>query len=291
MTPSHELFRVASVGRLLVIATIVLALPAAGAATPTGAGDRLLFAQKGPHIGGYFSPSFVCASAPDGVRPMRLATVEMYLIDSIDVSPDGSRVAYTVFGNLYVASADGSTGMRLGLGGDPEWTPDGTRIVYPGIRGLQTIRPDGTGEEVIAPEGGSPAVSPDGLIVALVRGDRLVLIDLQGGGERTVLTRTGIASPDWAPDGSRIALTMGGAVYTVRPDGTGLLALTTATGDSAPAYSPDGTRIAFERGDDIWLMTASGGDLVSVTKTPCARGLPPGSPGRRGHPPGVTGRA
>lgn len=270
--------------RLLLMASIVLALPAAVTAAP---GDRLLFAQKGPSIGRYQSPGFVCASAPDGVRPVRVVETPMSWIDAIAVSADGFRLVYATGGNLYVAAVDGSDHRQLGLGSTPAWTRDGTRIVYAGPRGLQTIRPDGTGETVLAASGAWPAVSPDGRTFAFVRGEQLVLGDSSGGGERTVLSRPGIAAPDWAPDGSTIVLTVGGAVHAVRPDGTGLVALTNGTGDSEPAYSPDGTRIAFERGDDIWLMTASGGDLVAVTKTPLPEGAPAWQPATAGTPAGT----
>jgi Ca2+-binding RTX toxin-like protein len=276
-------------GRLLLIASILLALPAAVTAAPGAATDRLLFTQKGPAIGRYLNPGFVCASAPDGTRPVRVVELEAYSswTDTFAVSADGSRLAFVIGGNLHVAAVDGTGARRIGLGSMPAWTPDGSAIVYGGPKGLQSIRPDGTGETVLAASGTGPAVSPDGRTVAFVRGDRLILIDSSGGAERVVLTRAGLASPDWAPDGSKIVLAVAGAVHSVRPDGTGLVALTNGTGDSEPAYSPDGTRIAFERGDDIWLMTASGGDLAVVMKTPLFEGAPDWQAAAAGAPAGT----
>ncbi len=257
--------------RVLVVACIVLALPAAGGAAAPG--DRLLFTQHAP-LPRHVSTFFVCASAPDGIRPVRVVEMLSLWHAGFAVSDDGSRVAWSNGSHLHVAAVEGTSSVRVGFGSQPVWTPDGTHIVYTGPRGLQMIRPDGSGETVLATSGAWPAVSPDGRAVAFVRGEHLILLDTSGGAERTVLSRPGIAAPDWAPDGSRIVFTIAGAVHSIAPDGTGMRALTNGSGDSEPAYSPAGTHIAFERGDDIWLMTASGGDPVNVTHSPLPEGAP-----------------
>ena len=88
-------------------------------------------------------------------------------VSSVAVSPDGSRVAYTVdnndgpgrpYGQLWVMTvADGKT-VRVGgerdSSGNPVWSADGQSLVYRGRvddkTGLVVSRPDGSGARFLA---------------------------------------------------------------------------------------------------------------------------------------------
>ncbi len=116
-------------------------------------------------------------------------------VSSVKVSPDATRVAYTVdnndgagrpYGQLWVLTlADGKT-VRFGgekeSSGNPEWAPDGQSIAYRGRAGdkagLVVARPDGTGARFLAEmtgtnnplptTGKTVAWSPDGKRIAFV---------------------------------------------------------------------------------------------------------------------------
>jgi TolB protein len=145
-------------------------------------------------------------------------------------SPDGSRIAVTILNikakprngsAIYVLDADGSnlrriTPMRLNAG-NPDWSPDGKRIVFnssyegQALPEIYTVRPDGNGLRRLRRE---PKESYS-------------------------------FDPVWSPDGGRIALVHGTFdtvphIWTMKPNGNGLRQLTRGP---KPDVRPDwGTR-------------------------------------------------
>src|SRR4051812_21866124 len=130
----------------------------------------------------------------------------------------------------------------------------------------------------------SPAVSPDGRLVAFQRATAgpdgpgvpsIYVIPLDG--SRPQARLTGGARPEldpaWSPDGGRIAFAreVHGHfdLFSCRLDGSELVRLTDTPkfDELSPAWSPDGERIAFsryesglERGSgDVWTADARGG--------------------------------
>jgi dipeptidyl aminopeptidase/acylaminoacyl peptidase len=114
-------------------------------------------------------------------------------VTSVEVSPDGARVAYVVenndgsgrpYGQLSVMTLADGKSVRFGKDqeptGNPEWSPDGQSIAYRGSAGgksgLVVARPDGGGARFIAEMSGTNAPLP--------------------GSGRTVA---------WSPDGKRLA--------------------------------------------------------------------------------------
>ena len=115
------------------------------------------------------------------------------------VSPDGTRVAFSMNGRIGVVAVAGGEATVLTLGVDwkdaqPAWLRDGRRLVVSARRragepaGLHLLDPDPDGtvarHPLTQPRAGddrSPAASPDGAFVVFVREDHLMRVDLADG--------------------------------------------------------------------------------------------------------------
>lgn len=157
------------------------------------------FVWLGPYRGDPQAPSW----SPDG---QRLVFIGKFMTSKSNAAGCECRA-------LYVINADGSgmhriTSLGLRPGGRPDWSPDGTSILFrthPGDdpsglgANLYTIRPDGTGLRQLTHAG--------------------------GGGERYL-------EGSWSPDGRSIVFeTNRGAdgesnVFSMNPDGTGIRQIT-----------------------------------------------------------------
>ena len=169
----------------------------------------------------------------DGSNVTRLTTRPDSVESQPAWSPDGSRIAFisnerpnllTFSGRfqVWLMEADGSRQTLLteigGANTSPDWSPDGTRIVFDSTR-------DGDHEIYVINIDGSDPVN---------------------------LTQHPAhdTSPAWSPDGSRIAFVSdrdgNQEIYVMNADGTGASRLSDSPGfDKDPAWSPDGRYIAF----------------------------------------------
>lgn len=195
-------------------------------------------------------------------------------------SPNGRRIAFRRASGpvvddlienqgIYVMKADGSAvhqitqkgRLALGEDTDPQWSPNGRRIVFQRFN-VRTARPQ------------------DGVA--------LWIINLHSGREHRV-TPFGLRAgdtPDWSPDGQRILFHSNvdgppiesANLYTVRPDGRHLHQLTFAADGVlqylGSSYSPNGKRITFGRrpatggtAADVFVMRADGTHRRPVTRT------------------------
>ena len=203
--------------------------------------------------------------------------------------------------DLFVIQADGTGLRRLTGRGSVSahtWSPDGSRIAYTNRGSLWLIHPDGTGRVRLVSRSklnvNSMVWSPDGTALAVQAQDpsqkppwccrprmsEIYVVPTDGSGARRLVTAregdpTRVAGesrdPSWSPQGDEIAYTAHGEVRAVRADGTGTpRVITGALGP--PTWSPDGRRLAMTGGhpggryDSIYVVNADGSDLRRVTK-------------------------
>jgi WD40 repeat protein len=287
----------------LVLVTALLLLLLAGIATATYIGVRAVTGDNGPVT--LIGAAGISTIGPDG----RLHTIvrcpptyECGVLQSVDWSPDGRRLAYSI--NTFAAGSpnaglhvlDTTTGKdKHILGGelgclapfDLDWAPDGTRLVYacamsgPGWPppGIYVVDPDGS-DRVLLQTGlsgrhSSPSWSPDGTRITFAFGrsgrSAIYVFDLAAS-RRTLLVAEG-AAPAWSPDGNTIAYRVDCGVKLVTPRGRDATPISgpfrcQAIGVAgAPVWSPDGRKIAIgTRNMGIYVVHADGTHLRRITK-------------------------
>jgi Tol biopolymer transport system component len=225
----------------------------------------------------------LAGGAPTRIR--RPATADI----APTVSPDGTQIAYFTMRRpkdleaegpppvqrIHVMNVDGSGDRAITppsrLSFDPDWSPDGTRIVYceSRVRGdflqnrLASVNADGSGYRGLTAYGGpdeiNPKWMPDGQTIVFEqwreRGKRsdIASMGANGGPVRKILsTKAWETNPIASPDGTRLLFTSdrdrrgpdrlgpGFELYTMAVDGTDIVRL---TNNRKPDIFPDWQRL------------------------------------------------
>jgi Tol biopolymer transport system component len=236
-----------------------LEFPSGPAWSPDG--EKLAFHSE-TFLGypGDLTPSEIYVADPDLSNPKDLTNTPDLGETDQAWSPDGNGIMFVGYGpdrrpDLYVMNADGG-GRRLiraGFeGGDLEWSPDGTKIVFERDFDIWVMNPDGTQAHNLT--NFAPAPSP-------------------------YEPRANAHSPSWSPDGRRIVFAVNPPdpqlrnffeLYLVNADGSGLVNLTRTelVDENWPVWSPDGTKIAFVDGKPpygVFTITPDGRDRTTLT--------------------------
>ena len=222
--------------------------------------------------------------APDEALIESVTYRKIYMTHA-DVSPDGTRVAYSVCWDSWGYGDDSESG--------PPTQEPRTVGVPIGVEFSEIAVWSEATESVEYPAVGSvPVWSPDGARIAFVSDHSYA--DASGAGQTGNRAETGLYTmasdgsdirhlaptddsynsfpPRWSPDGERLAFvrhvgSADQAVYTVRADGSDLERISSTA--SLPSWSPDGERLALALpdGEDVALyaIAADGSDPQRLT--------------------------
>ncbi|MEO7458293.1 MAG: DPP IV N-terminal domain-containing protein [Gemmatimonadaceae bacterium] len=215
-------------------------------------------------------------------------------IQQLALSPDARKLAFTVRGEVFAASAkDGGEATRVtttpGDEGQLAWAPDSRRLVYASDRDGAWhlyLHDFGTRAETQLTHGPAndvaPRWSPDGRRIAFVRGARSIhVVDVAAGTEKQVVADVSLSRPPfidergiaWSPDGRWLAyVTSAGEkqfnnVFIVPADGgTPRQAswISNANGGGI-SWSADGTFLTFSSG-----QRTEDGQVIRVDLVPRA---------------------
>ena len=184
-------------------------------------------------------------------------TNQPFGVSSPDWSPDGTRIIYTIEAAVYTADPDGTNVQRLAFSTSPNYY----QLYY-----NPTWAPDG---EEIAIGGLECSVHCNWWPIFTIRPD--------GSGYRVLAGGTG--RQDWSPDGRYLVFTdeqgpTGDGLGRKNRDGSGYIHLVEFGYSST--WSPDGTKILHdesgegpaERVGDLFLMNPDGTGETNITNTP-----------------------
>ena len=173
--------------------------------------------------------------APKGatIQQVAIQTDEGTWMD-VDVSPDGSTIAFTLLGDIYTMPISGGTPTRISEGMawevHPRFSPDGSRIAFTSDRGgadnIWVMNADGSDKRQVTKEDfrllNQPTWSPDGKFIvakkhfttgrSLGTGE-IWMYHVSGGGGVQLVKRASealqkeLGEPIYAPDGSSIYYT------------------------------------------------------------------------------------
>ncbi|MDE0356312.1 MAG: amidohydrolase family protein [Gammaproteobacteria bacterium] len=133
------------------------------------------------------------------------------------VSPDGTQVAFSALGDLWLHTIGGEAARLTDdpwIEADPAWSPDGGRLAFASDRDGSLdlyVRDLGAGSDRRVTEGAAasmPAWSPDGSRIAFVgsaAGTAVQVVDMATGVVETLRAGlNGAGRPSWSPDGASV---------------------------------------------------------------------------------------
>jgi Tol biopolymer transport system component len=243
---------------------------------PAGGPARLLLSEP------FYVGIGVCAHDKDAIAKAEFSNVEL----KVSAPSDAKGTLYSTLETITVSSTDRRVVQIFpGRIEAPNWTPDGTSLIYNGSGHIHRIAVAG-GTSTTIDTGfairvnNDHGISPDGKMLAISdqsqepRRSTIYILPIAGGEPRRITPNSPSYWHGWSPDGKTLAFTgqRDGEfdIYAIPAAGGEETRLTTAKGlDDGPEYSPDGQYLYFnsERTGSmqIWRMRADGSEQQQIT--------------------------
>jgi Tol biopolymer transport system component len=241
------------------------------------------------------TPTAVWIGALDGTDQRIVTSGVADPVGSPRWSPQGNRIAYVAQSAIWVVDTLGGAPAPVsvpgpGMDSGPEWTPDGTGIVFRHYEGGTNVitRVDAAGgsatplsdAENVAPQF---SVGPSGAIAFESHRDgnaEIYVMDANGFNETNITNDPQTdKNPVWSPDGTKIAFRSNRDgtedIWTMDADGgnpTNLNALDGSETVNKFSWFPDATKIVFDKvaglSASVWVMNADGTGSHAIVSVP-----------------------
>lgn len=197
----------------------------------------------------------VCRAAPDGKQRATLTGDGGFT--AVSASTDGERLGVVRAGAAYVLDGDGKLFAgalpRTAVVDAAEISPDGAQIATLETNTLFLMAATGASRSLVGPSSAAAWLG-DRLISGDANALCLLVTNTAPGCERAV---GGGLTPAVSPDGRLVAAARGGIALFDAGTGALVRRLSTGPVDVSPSFSPDGSKIVFSRGQEIFITAAT----------------------------------
>lgn len=294
-------------GKILVITSVIVVATAAGISaskavipilnaspTPTSTTTPTNTPTFTPTITATYTITPTSTFTPT-VTPTYTLTPTLTLTNTPTPTPfggGGQKIAFVQNHEIWTMNIDGSGKTRLtfftgyldSLADGPDWSPDGSKIVFISYRDnpngeIYVMDADGGRQTRLTFddfEAFDPVWSPNGQYIAFgastTDGSDIYIMLADGSNINRLTFNYGVDSnPNWSPDSNQIIFDGIDGIYVINVDGSDQRLLTNGRGDDfLPSWSPDGRHIAFVSqrdgpSNEIYIMNPDGSGQTRLT--------------------------